>query len=202
MNLHVQLVAGRTCKVRDKLCCTSCNVIYLINCKLCKEQYEDFAFKGKFKPRFRVHKRDVKLVKIDVVWCSLLSFAKVLILIRYSWNFMAFPGIYLGRHFGKKKISKNLPVHWWRHHFWTLVSWNLSRKSVNILYATMLFLSYGRGDVLQNTLLLSWYQIIIVSDVIMTSKLVKLYFFQQKFLGNLRKNFVICLYCWLQVCII
>ena len=84
MNLHVQLVAGRTCKVRDKLCCTSCNVIYLINCKLCKEQYEDFAFKGKFKPRFRVHKRDVKLVKIDVVWCSLLSFAKVLILIRYS----------------------------------------------------------------------------------------------------------------------
>ena len=156
MNLHVQLVAGRTCKVRDKLCCTSCNVIYLINCKLCKEQYEDFAFKGKFKPRFRVHKRDVKLVKIDVVWCSLLSFAKVLILIRYSWNFMAFPGIYLGRHFGKKKISKNLPVHWWRHHFWTLVSWNLSRKSVNILYATMLFLSYGRGDI-SNQIFLKFY---------------------------------------------
>ena len=92
MNLHVQLVAGRTCKVRDKLCCTSCNVIYLINCKLCKEQYEDFAFKGKFKPRFRVHKRDVKLVKIDVVWCSLLSFASFnsnqifLKFYGFSWN--------------------------------------------------------------------------------------------------------------------
>ena len=52
-------VTGKTYKVRGKLCCTSSNVIYLISCKLCKEQYVGCAFKDNFKPRFRVHKSDV-----------------------------------------------------------------------------------------------------------------------------------------------
>ena len=52
-------VTGKTYKVRGKLCCTSSNVIYLISCKLCKEQYVGSAFKDNFKPRFRVHKSDV-----------------------------------------------------------------------------------------------------------------------------------------------
>ena len=34
-------------------------MIYLISCKLCKEQYVGSAFKNYFKPRFRVHKSDV-----------------------------------------------------------------------------------------------------------------------------------------------
>ena len=34
-------------------------MIYLISCKLCKEQYVGSAFKDNFKPRFRVHKSDV-----------------------------------------------------------------------------------------------------------------------------------------------
>ena len=52
-------VTGKTCKVGGKLCCTSSNVIYLISCKLCKEQYVGSTFKDNFKPRFRVHKSDV-----------------------------------------------------------------------------------------------------------------------------------------------
>ena len=63
INLHVQLLAKHI--VRHKLCCTSSNVNYLISCKLCKERCVDYAFKGNFKPRFRVHKSDV--IKIDVV---------------------------------------------------------------------------------------------------------------------------------------
>ena len=39
--------------------CTSSNVIYLISCKLCKEQHVGPAFKDNFRPRFRVHKSDV-----------------------------------------------------------------------------------------------------------------------------------------------
>ena len=52
-------VTGKTYKVRGKLCCTSSNVIYLISCKLCKEQYVGSTFKDNFKPRFRAHKSDV-----------------------------------------------------------------------------------------------------------------------------------------------
>ena len=52
-------VTGKTYKIRGKLCWTSSNVIYLISCKLCKEQYVGSAFKDNFKSRFRVHKSDV-----------------------------------------------------------------------------------------------------------------------------------------------
>ena len=52
-------VTGKTCKGRGKSCCTSSNVIYLISCKLCKEQYVGSVFEDNFKSRFRVHKSDV-----------------------------------------------------------------------------------------------------------------------------------------------
>ena len=45
--------------MRGKLCCTGSNVVYLISCKLCEEQYVGSAFKDNFKPRFRVHDSDV-----------------------------------------------------------------------------------------------------------------------------------------------
>ena len=61
-------VTGKTYKNRGKLYCTGSNVICLISCKLCKEQYVSSAFKGNFKPRFRVHKSDIIAGKIDVVW--------------------------------------------------------------------------------------------------------------------------------------
>ena len=48
MNSHVQLLR-----------CTSCNVIYLISCKLCKEQFVGSAFEDNFNPRFSTHKSGV-----------------------------------------------------------------------------------------------------------------------------------------------
>ena len=52
-------VTGKTYKVRGKLNCNSHNVIYLVNCKLCGEQYIGSASGDNFKPRFRVHKSDI-----------------------------------------------------------------------------------------------------------------------------------------------
>ena len=52
-------VTGKTYTVGGELCCTSSNVICLISCKLCKEQYVGSAFKDNFKTRFSVHKSDV-----------------------------------------------------------------------------------------------------------------------------------------------
>ena len=57
-NVFTCTVTGKTYKVRGKLCCAS-SVIYLISCKLCKEQYVGYAFNNNFKPRFRVHRNDV-----------------------------------------------------------------------------------------------------------------------------------------------
>ena len=62
-NEYTCTVTGKTYKVRGKLCCASSNVIYLINCKLCKEQCVGSAFKDNYKPKFRVHKSDVKTGK-------------------------------------------------------------------------------------------------------------------------------------------
>ena len=36
--MNLLAVTGKTYKVGGKLCCTSSNVIYLISCKICKEQ--------------------------------------------------------------------------------------------------------------------------------------------------------------------
>ena len=48
------------CKTVDfGLFISSSNVIYLIICKPCKEQYAGSTFKEDFKPGFRIHKSDV-----------------------------------------------------------------------------------------------------------------------------------------------
>ena len=57
MNLCAKLPAKH--KLRCKLCYISSNVLYLISCKLCKEEYVGSAFKGISKPSFRVYKSDV-----------------------------------------------------------------------------------------------------------------------------------------------
>ena len=53
------IATGKTYKVRGYLTCKSDNVIYLISCKKCKQQYVGSVFENNFKPRFRVHKSDI-----------------------------------------------------------------------------------------------------------------------------------------------
>ena len=55
---------GKTYKVRDDLTCKSDNVIYLISCKKCKQQYVGSAYEGNFKLRFRVRKSDINTGKV------------------------------------------------------------------------------------------------------------------------------------------
>ena len=50
---------GKTYKARSDLTCKSDNVVHLISCEKCKQQYVGSAFESKLKPRFRVHKRDI-----------------------------------------------------------------------------------------------------------------------------------------------
>ena len=57
--MNLRAVTGKIYTVRGRLRSTSSYVIYLISCKLCKEQYVGSAFKDNFKPRFRVHRSDV-----------------------------------------------------------------------------------------------------------------------------------------------
>ena len=54
-------VTGRFYNVRDNLSCNNINVIYLISCKNCEEQYIGSAID--FKTRFRIHKSDIKTKK-------------------------------------------------------------------------------------------------------------------------------------------
>ena len=56
-------VTGTTYKVKGNLSCNSANVVYLISCKLCKDQYVGSTYKNNFKPRFRVHKSDINTGK-------------------------------------------------------------------------------------------------------------------------------------------
>ena len=51
-------VNGRFYNVRGNLPCNSSNVIYLISCKNCEDQYKESAID--FKPRFRIHKTGIK----------------------------------------------------------------------------------------------------------------------------------------------
>ena len=53
---------GKTYKVRGDLTCKSDNVISLISCKKCKQQY--VGSDSNFKPRFRVHKSDINTGKV------------------------------------------------------------------------------------------------------------------------------------------
>ena len=54
-------VTGKTYFIKGDLSCNSKNVIYLITCDKCKDEYIGSAVD--FKPRFRVHKSDIKTKK-------------------------------------------------------------------------------------------------------------------------------------------
>ena len=58
-------VTNRICFITRVLHCNCDNVIYLITCKNCLEQYVGSA--ANFKNRFRIHKRDIKTNK-DRCW--------------------------------------------------------------------------------------------------------------------------------------
>ena len=55
---------GKTYKVRGDLNCKSDNVVYLISCKKCKQQYVRSAYESNFKLKFRVHKSDINTGKV------------------------------------------------------------------------------------------------------------------------------------------
>ena len=54
-------VTGRMYSVRGSLSCNSPNVIYIISCQNCGDQYVGTA--TDFKARFRIHKSDIKAKK-------------------------------------------------------------------------------------------------------------------------------------------
>ena len=54
-------VKGKTYFIKGKSSCNSFNVVYLITCSNCREQYVGSAIN--FKQRFRIHKSDIKTNK-------------------------------------------------------------------------------------------------------------------------------------------
>ena len=54
-------VTGQKYFVKGELHFSSCNVIYLVECSNCKQQYIDSVLN--FKQRFRIHKSDIKTNK-------------------------------------------------------------------------------------------------------------------------------------------
>ena len=54
-------VTGKTYFIKEDLCCNSKDVIYLITCDKLKDEYIGSAVD--FKPRFRLHKSDMKTKK-------------------------------------------------------------------------------------------------------------------------------------------
>ena len=56
-------ITGKTCKVRGNLSCHGADVVSIISCKWCKDQYIASACKNNFKPRFRVHKSNINTIK-------------------------------------------------------------------------------------------------------------------------------------------
>ena len=54
-------VTGKTYFIKDNLPCDSCNVIHLITCCNCREQYVGSAIN--FKQRFKIQKSDIKINK-------------------------------------------------------------------------------------------------------------------------------------------
>ena len=54
-------VTSGFCNVRGNLSCNNSNVIYLISCKSCEDQYIGWAID--FKARLRIHKSDIKTKK-------------------------------------------------------------------------------------------------------------------------------------------
>ena len=60
-NMFTCTVSGKKYFVKGELHCNSCNVIYLVECSNCKQQYIGSALN--FKQRFRIHKSDIKTNK-------------------------------------------------------------------------------------------------------------------------------------------
>ena len=60
-NMFTCTVTGKKYFVKGELHCNSCNVIYLVECSNCKQQYIGSALN--FKQRFRIHKSDIKTNK-------------------------------------------------------------------------------------------------------------------------------------------
>ena len=60
-NTFICTVTGKTYSIKVQLNCESNNIIYLITCSKCLEQYVGSALK--FKTRFHIHKSDVKTKK-------------------------------------------------------------------------------------------------------------------------------------------
>ena len=54
-------VTGKTYFIKDNLSCDGCNVIHLITCYNCREQYVGSAIN--FKQRFKIQKSDIKINK-------------------------------------------------------------------------------------------------------------------------------------------
>ena len=63
-------VTGKTYFIKSNLSCDSCNVIYLITCFICREQYVVPAIN--IKQRFRIHNLILRLTKIVVRLQSIL----------------------------------------------------------------------------------------------------------------------------------
>ena len=61
-NNFICTVTGKSYFIKGQLNCETINVIYLIACSKCLEQYEDSAVK--FKNRFQIHKSDIKTKKM------------------------------------------------------------------------------------------------------------------------------------------
>ena len=57
-------VTGKAHKGKDDLTCKCDNVVYLISCRKCKQQYVCSAFESNFKPRLGVHKIDINTNKV------------------------------------------------------------------------------------------------------------------------------------------
>ena len=60
-NTFIFTVTGKSYSITGQLKCESINVVYLITCSKCLEQYIGSAVK--FKTRFRIHKSDIKTKK-------------------------------------------------------------------------------------------------------------------------------------------
>ena len=60
------IVTGKTYFIKGNLSCVGCNVIYLIKCSSCREQYLGSTIN--FKQKFRIHKSDIKTNNDRSLW--------------------------------------------------------------------------------------------------------------------------------------
>ena len=83
-NTLICTVTGKSYFIRGQLNCESINVIYLITCSKCLEQYVWSA--AKFKIRFRIHKSDIKTEKESVEVPDITIVSVVLMIIPFNTN--------------------------------------------------------------------------------------------------------------------